>query len=594
MVQFSKRMKRLLAIMMVEIVVASNVFVSYADEYTSDEPKVMAQMTESEADELAAEVEAKDAEEEAVAGEAAEEEAYTEEETETPDASYEEETPSPEETENTGEAEAEETASAAPAKIPTDETGNQEEQEEAQATATPSETPEVKEEKAAVKVSAAFEDTEGNAIEELAEKELAFGETRDLTEAPFTVTGYEYKEARIHDEVALSLVVTEKETDDAETAEQEEAEGSTAATLVYSYMTVDGEEVVLTEDTTVTFVYEAEEVISARVTVSAVDSFGDAIAGKYTDMDLDKLFKGTDTLILDDTENPPVSKVQVRKGLFKVVQYQYVKATMDQKILTGLKREEVKSKDAEKKYVYSFSTDGESWTEIEEDVTVLLEYTDGQKSVFTYEDDQVLVTATLQHAGAIPEDAQFVVTPVTPSSSDYNYDAYMNALNANADRIVADSDRPDGGRKTFTEENTLLYDVAFLAPAVDEEGNVQEDNLIEYQPAEGMVNVSFVFKQNQLSDGLDARSEEDLTIVHLPLQEAVKEETATTAAATDISAADVNVEIVADSVSLNGTTDQADFCLSSFSVVAVTKSGEKTEIEPMTDYSLHNILNNVY
>lgn len=592
MVQFSKRMKRLLAIMMVEIVVASNVFVSYADEYTSDEPKVMAQMTESEADELAAEVEAKDAEEEAVAGEAAEEEAYTEEETETPDASYEEETPSPEETENTGEAEAEETASAAPAKIPTDETGNQEEQEEAQATATPSETPEVKEEKAAVKVSAAFEDTEGNAIEELAEKELAFGETRDLTEAPFTVTGYEYKEARIHDEVALSLVVTEKETDDAETAEQEEAEGSTAATLVYSYMTVDGEEVVLTEDTTVTFVYEAEEVISARVTVSAVDSFGDAIAGKYTDMDLDKLFKGTDTLILDDTENPPVSKVQVRKGLFKVVQYQYVKATMDQKILTGLKREEVKSKDAEKKYVYSFSTDGESWTEIEEDVTVLLEYTDGQKSVFTYEDDQVLVTATLQHAGAIPEDAQFVVTPVTPSSSDYNYDAYMNALNANADRIVADSDRPDGGRKTFTEENTLLYDVAFLAPAVDEEGNVQEDNLIEYQPAEGMVNVSFVFKQNQLSDGLDARSEEDLTIVHLPLQEAVKEETATTAAATDISAADVNVEIVADSVSLNGTTDQADFCLSSFSVVAVTKSGEKTEIEPMTDYSLHNILNN--
>ena len=132
MVQFSKRMKRLLAIMMVEIVVASNVFVSYADEYTSDEPKVTAQMTESEADELAAEVEAKDAKEEAAAGEAAEEEAYTEEETETPDASYEEETPSPEETENTGEAEAEETASAAPAKIPTDETGNQEEHRQQQ------------------------------------------------------------------------------------------------------------------------------------------------------------------------------------------------------------------------------------------------------------------------------------------------------------------------------------------------------------------------------------------------------------------------------------------------------------------------------
>ncbi len=600
MAKFSKRMKRLLAVMLVEVIVATNVFVSYADEYNSDEPKVIVQMTESEADELAAK-EAEETKEEA--DEAGDEEAFAEErETETPAALYGEETPSPEETENTGEAEAEAATSVIPAEFPTDETGNQEKE----ATATPSETPfatpsatPVKEEaRASVKISAAFEDTEGNVLEELAEKELTFEDSMDLTEAPFSVTGYEYKEARIDGITVTALHVTE-DTEESN-ADQKEADQSeenkdgvqSTVTLVYSYVTADGEEIVLTEDTTVTFIYEAEEAVTAEVKISAVDSFGDAIAEKYTDMDLDKLFKGGDILILGDTENPPVSKVQVRKGLFKVVQYQYVKATMDQKILTGLKREEVRAKDAEKKYVYSFSTDGEGWTGIEEDTTVFLEYTDGQKSGFTYEDDQVLVTATLQHAGAIPEDAQFVVTPVTSSSSDYNYDAYMNALNANADRIVADSDRPDGGRKTFTEENTLLYDVAFLAPEVDEEGNVQEDNLIEYQPAEGMVNVSFVFKQNQLSDGLEARSEEDLTIVHLPLQEAVKEETATTAAATDISAADVNVEIVADSVSLNGNTDQADFCLSSFSVVAVTKNGEKTEIEPMTDYSLYNILNN--
>ena len=642
MAKFSKRMKQLLAVMLVEVIVATNVFVSYADEYNSDEPKVMAQMTESEADELAAEVEAEEAKEEA--DEAGDEEALAEEtgeegEMETPDVPYGEETPATEGTENAGEAGAEATASVIPAELPTDETGNQEEEaciceeactiescnedcpvcskaadeeteedklafllanckcaEEAEPTATPSETPSatpVKEEvRASVKISAAFEDKEGNALEELAEKELTFEDSMDLTESPFSVTGYEYKEARINGITVTALHVTEEtEESDVDQSEAKEDGVQSTVTLIYSYVTADGEEVALTEDTTVTFVYEAEEVISARVTVSAVDSFGDAIAEKYTDMDLDKLFKGGDTLILDDTENPPVSKVQVRKGLFKVVQYQYVKATMDQKILTGLKREEVKSKDAEKKYVYSISTDGESWTEIEEDTTVLLEYTDGQKSVFAYEDDQVLVTATLQHAGAIPEDAQFVVTPVTSASSDYNYDAYMNALNANADRIVADSDRPDGGRKTFTEENTLLYDVAFLAQAVDEEGNVQEDNLIEYQPAEGMVNISFVFKQNQLSDGLDARSEEDLTIVHLPLQEAVKEETATTAAATDISAADVNVEIVADSVSLNGNTDQADFCLSSFSVVAVV-GGTINEDPHMTDYSLNNILNN--
>ena len=607
MVQFSKRMKRLLAIMLVEIIVASNVFVSYADEYNSDEPKVMAQMTELEADELAAEVEAEKAKEDK--DKADDEEVFKEEageeERKILDAPYGGETPASEETENDGKAEADATASVIPAEIPMDETGNQEEKpEEAQATATPSETPSatpVKEEvRASVKISVAFEDTEGNALEELAEKELAFEDSMDLTEAPFSATGYEYKEARINGITVTALHVTEDTGEsDVDREEEREADQSEAkedgvqgtVTLIYSYATADGEEVVLTEDTTVTFVYGAEEVSRARVTVSVVDSFGDVIAEKYTDMDLDKLFQGTDTLILNDAENPPVSKVQVWKGLFKAVQYQYVKAVMDQKILTGLKREEVKSEDAEKKYVYSFSTDGENWAVIEEDATVLLEYTDGQKSVFTYEDDQVLVTASLQHAGAIPEDAQLVVTPVTPESGDYNYAAYMNALNANADRIVADSERTDGGRKNFTEENTLLYDVAFLAPAIDEEGNVQEDNLVEYQPAEGMVNISFIFKQNQLSDGLDARSEEDLTIVHLPLQEAVKEETATTAAATDISAADVNVEIVADSVSLNGNTDQADFCLSSFSVVAVV-GGTINEDPHMTDYSLNNILNN--
>ena len=101
MAKFSKRMKRLLAVMLVEVIVASSVFVSYADEYNSDEPKVIVQMTESEADELAVK-EAGEAKEEA------DEEAFAEErETETPDTLHGGETPAPEETENIGEAEAE-------------------------------------------------------------------------------------------------------------------------------------------------------------------------------------------------------------------------------------------------------------------------------------------------------------------------------------------------------------------------------------------------------------------------------------------------------------------------------------------------------
>ena len=289
MAKFSKRMKRLLAVMLVEVIVATNVFVSYADEYNSDEPKVIVQMTESEADELAAK-EAEETKEEA--DEAGDEEAFAEErETETPAALYGEETPSPEETENTGEAEAEAATSVIPAEFPTDETGNQEKE----ATATPSETPfatpsatPVKEEaRASVKISAAFEDTEGNVLEELAEKELTFEDSMDLTEAPFSVTGYEYKEARIDGITVTALHVTENTEES--NADQKEADQSeenkdgvqTTVILVYSYVTADGEEIVLTEDTTVTFIYEAEEAVTAEVKISAVDSFGDAIAEKY-------------------------------------------------------------------------------------------------------------------------------------------------------------------------------------------------------------------------------------------------------------------------------------------------------------------------
>ena len=427
-----------------------------------------------------------------------------------------------------------------------------------------------------VEITLNIVDEEGLAIEGYADTVLPEFEDElvldDPEKAPVAVEGYAFKEASIDGAVITAL--TKEATDETDSSEE--------AVYSYSFVTKAGESVAIEEDTEITLVYEEEDVVVA-VDASIVDEFGDEIAEKYTGMDISKIFDDVDELVLDDPETPPVAKVQVRQSLFKVIKYTYVKATIDKEIITGLKREVTKDtaelKDKEKEYIYSYTTDGETWTKIKEDTTVIFEYSDGKKTVYTYEDSKVLVTATLQHANAIPDDAEFVVTPVTPSSSDYNYDAYMEALNENADLIGDSKESSDSDAKKYTEENTLLYDIAFLAAPVDENGETVEGELVEYQPAEGMVNISFVFKQSQLSEDLGAAEAKDVTVVHLPLEDSVKEETATTADATDISASDIKVEVVADSISLNGSTDQADFCLNDFSLVAMTVENNTPSFE---------------
>ena len=111
---------------------------------------------------------------------------------------------------------------------------------------------------------------------------------------------------------------------------------------------------------------------------------------------------------------------------------------------------------------------------------------DATKREYSYEDDLVSVTATLDDPKAVPDNAEFRVTPVTKDSTDYNYDAYMNALNDDA-AASSDSDT----EKQYTDENTLLYDMAFIYPVEekDEYGNVTQKE-VEVQPAEGAVKIS--------------------------------------------------------------------------------------------------------
>ncbi len=196
---------------------------------------------------------------------------------------------------------------------------------------------------------------------------------------------------------------------------------------------------------------------------------------------------------------------------------------------------------------------------VEDGVATIIVDNEDTKRVYEYEDNDVAVTATLEKADAIPDDAEFVVKKITPQTQGYNYDAYIQALNDNAAEIRGEEDA------TISEEEVLLYDIAFFI--TDEDGN-----RVEIQPEEGSVRISVQFKKNQFEDELAAAAEDDIQIVHLPLVESVREDVDTTADATDITAEDIQVQVV-DNTAV-ASDESADFTLSDFSIAAFLANGK--------------------
>ena len=185
------------------------------------------------------------------------------------------------------------------------------------------------------------------------------------------------------------------------------------------------------------------------------------------------------------------------------------------------------------------------------------------KTEYTYEDDSIAVTATLEDADAIPDEAQFVVTPITTATAGYNLDAYLDAFNE-----AAETDQ------TYSAENTLLYDVAFLVDGV------------EYQPEAGSVTLNFNFKQNQLET---LAADGNVSVYHLPLAAEVRDSVDTTAEATDITAEDITVEPVATDLTAEESTS---FSLDNFSLVLFASDGTATEVlTPGTTRTYKDILN---
>ncbi|WP_026660567.1 choice-of-anchor A family protein [Butyrivibrio sp. AC2005] len=217
---------------------------------------------------------------------------------------------------------------------------------------------------------------------------------------------------------------------------------------------------------------------------------------------------------------------------------------------------------------------------IKENKTVVLTYKSDKptKTEYVYEDAKVRVTATLEYADAVPDDAEFIVKEITTETEGYNYDAYMKALNDGEEQSI----------KNHNAMNTILYDVGFFVNKTDEEGNVIEGEKVEYQPKEGSVNVKFEFLDNQMSNLREnTESESEIEINHLPLSESVKESTDSTSEATNIDATDIQKEKVGTVNTSSG--ENAEISVTNFSVFGFSpaaedkdtytyKSGDKTLI----------------
>ena len=158
--------------------------------------------------------------------------------------------------------------------------------------------------------------------------------------------------------------------------------------------------------------------------------------------------------------------------------------------------------------------------DITENTVVFLHYSSTQKKTkYVYNDQDIKVVAVVQDPEAIPDNAILSVTQITADQNKVAFDAYMTALNNNSDQIAEQAAREEVSE--YNAENTLLYDIAFLVPKADEEGNVLEGQYVEIQPAGNAVSVNMQFKGKQLSKDLKAENTEDIQIVHLPIADAL-------------------------------------------------------------------------
>ncbi|MBQ6047963.1 MAG: VWA domain-containing protein, partial [Oscillospiraceae bacterium] len=207
------------------------------------------------------------------------------------------------------------------------------------------------------------------------------------------------------------------------------------------------------------------------------------------------------------------------------------------------------------------------------------ELSEATKKVYTATTAGYIVTATLADAAAVPDNARLTVSPVT-AESDANYDTYFEALNAN----VSEGEE-------YTNDNTVLLDIKFVYDVTKEDGSVET---VEFEPAEGTVDVKITIRDPQLGAASEAENAPQIEVAHIALKDHVKspfeskvfendinEELAAKfsefmyefgfmAGSAGFSVDDFAVDFLKDAdVNLGSLYSTVEFSLDSFSIVAV-------------------------
>ncbi len=204
-----------------------------------------------------------------------------------------------------------------------------------------------------------------------------------------------------------------------------------------------------------------------------------------------------------------------------------------------------------------------------------------EKIEYHYEDEKIEVTAVLDSPDAIPDTAELKVTEITEESDPDRYSAYRTALTNAQDEQEQDEFAQDeqsqseigqgeqdinapGSSDQETSEVILFYDVSFL-------GTGEDGTPIEYEPAEGSVQVTMRFKNSQLTEELEAEEAQEVLLYHLPLIDGADE--------SHITSDDIIVEPIEEpELSLvEGGADEATFSLSQFSVIGAKRAPREAE-----------------
>ena len=116
--------------------------------------------------------------------------------------------------------------------------------------------------------------------------------------------------------------------------------------------------------------------------------------------------------------------------------------------------------------------------------------TENQQTVYTYEDSKVTVTATLENADAVPDNAKFVVTKMNKAD---HQDGYAYA---------------EQKLKEYEESENVLYDSYLIYDM-----HFEDENGNEIEPAESQVSVNISYKKAQKLS--NETTEDSVQVLHL-------------------------------------------------------------------------------